>query len=67
VTFDRRSLGILALLVDLAGALALASTHDDLGAIRLGGVSLYWWYGLVAGPVFAGAVAGASLLVPARR
>jgi hypothetical protein len=58
---DRRGLGVLALLVDVLGALVLAGAPDALDAIRVGGVSLSWWYGMLAGPALAAAVAGAVL------
>jgi hypothetical protein len=61
VAFDRRGLGILALLADVLFALVLAGGPDSLGAIRLAGVSLSWWYGMLAGPLLAAAVTGAIL------
>jgi hypothetical protein len=57
----RRGLGILALLADVLAALLLTSGPDGLGAIQLAGVSIAWWYGLLAGPLLAALVASVVL------
>jgi hypothetical protein len=66
VTVDRRFVGTLALLLDVSGALVLGAAPNDVGAIRLGGVSLMWWYGAVAGPALAASVAAVILTSPTR-
>jgi hypothetical protein len=59
---DLRRAGLFTLLVLVAGGLALAVAPFDLGAIRLAGVSLLWWYvGLIA-PAVAIALAASSLV-----
>jgi hypothetical protein len=45
------------LLAVVAGFLALAGLPDDLGSLRLAGISLLWWYGGLVGPVVAVAAA----------
>jgi hypothetical protein len=53
---NRSGAALLLLLVLVSGPLALL-LPGDIGSIRLGGVSLLWWYeGLVA-PVAAAAAA----------
>lgn len=65
---DRRPLGSRlaggVLLALLAGAAALALGPRDPGAIRVGGVSLLWWYGAAAAPVVAALVALAAFRPP---
>ncbi|MBI2158172.1 MAG: hypothetical protein HYU26_14890 [Candidatus Rokubacteria bacterium] len=51
-TAGRRA-GVLACLALLAAGLLLAVAPGDPGALRLGGVGLLWWYGLLAGPLAA--------------
>ena len=46
---------VLALL--LAGHAFLAVGPFHLGAVRIGGVSLLWWYGGAVAPLLAAAVA----------
>ncbi|MBI2217850.1 MAG: hypothetical protein HYU51_11175 [Candidatus Rokubacteria bacterium] len=59
---DLRRAGLVTLLVLAAGGLALALAPFDLGAIRLAGVSLLWWYvGLIA-PAVAVALAASGLI-----
>lgn len=65
---DRRPLGSRlaggVLLALLAGAAALALGPRDPGAIRVGGVSLLWWYGAAAAPVASALVALAAFRPP---
>jgi hypothetical protein len=61
VALDRRRLGILALLVEVLGALLVTGGPDGVGAIQLAGVSVAWWYGLCAGPLVAALVASLAL------
>lgn len=53
----RAALGALTLAGLLAGFLLLARLPLDPTAVRVGGVSLLWWYGGVAAPVLGWAVA----------
>jgi hypothetical protein len=61
--------GVLLLLVLLAGFPLIASLPNQVGAIRLAGLSLLWWYGGVIAPVLAVLVAGVWLAAapPARQ
>ena len=45
--------GPLALLLILAALPALFLAPFDLGAARIAGVSLAWWYGGAVGPLLA--------------
>ncbi len=45
------------LLVLLAGFPFIALLPLEVGSIRVGGLSLLWWYGAVAAPVLAWLVA----------
>lgn len=59
---DPRHAGLFTLLVLVAGGVALALAPFDLGAIRLAGISLLWWYvGLVA-PAVAIVLAACGLV-----
>ena len=49
----RRRAGIVALQALLGPALMLAVAPSQLAAIRLGGVSVLWWYSAVFAPVLA--------------
>lgn len=46
----------------LGGVVALTVAPYELGTIRLAGVSLLWWYGVIAGPVVAVTITIAALL-----
>jgi hypothetical protein len=56
-----RRAGIAILVVLYAIALVLACAPFDLGQLRVGGVSLLWWYAFAMGP--ATATVAASLLL----
>lgn len=56
--------GLLGLSVILAGLPALVLAPLDLGAVRVAGVSLAWWYGGVAAPLLAFVVTLACLGSP---
>jgi hypothetical protein len=58
---DVQSRAIATILLMLGGGVALSVAPFELGTIRLAGVSLLWWYGVVATPVVAVAVAAAAL------
>jgi hypothetical protein len=60
--------GVVLLLALLGGFPLIASLPNQVGAIRLAGLSLLWWYGGVIAPVAALLVAGAwlSARAPAR-
>lgn len=47
------SRGLLGLLLILAGLPALVLAPLELGAVRIAGVSLGWWYGGVVAPLLA--------------
>jgi hypothetical protein len=53
---DGRRAGVVVLLLLVAGAVG-AAAFPQLGAVRLGGVALAWWYGVVAAPLLAAFVA----------
>lgn len=57
----RRGTGIAILIALFAVGLALAHAPLDLGAVRLAGVAVLWWYAFAAAPV-AGALVTAALL-----
>ena len=50
------------LLVLLLGAPLLALAPASPGAVRIGGVSLLWWYAGLVGPVLASVVAIVALV-----
>jgi hypothetical protein len=58
----RRRAAIVVLLVLLLGAPLLALAPASPGAVRIGGVSLLWWYAGLVGPVLASAVAIVALV-----
>jgi hypothetical protein len=60
------TLAIVTIVVILGGGVALSVGPFELGTIRLAGVSLLWWYGVVAAPVVAVAVTIAALAHAAR-
>ena len=60
----RRRTTITALLSVLGGGFVVALAPMQLGEVRLGGVSVLWWYAAMLGPLAAAAVA---LLGLARR
>ena len=45
--------GLLALVLILAALPALFLAPLDVGAVRIAGVSLAWWYGGAAAPLLA--------------
>ena len=63
---DARRAGILVLVVLFAGGLILARAPGDLGAVRLAGVSLLWWYSALVAPLIAVALAVMLLLLRLR-
>jgi hypothetical protein len=52
-----RSTGVVALWLLLAGVLLLGALPNQTASIRLGGLSLLWWYGGVLAPVMGVLVA----------
>ena len=52
--------GAVLVLVLVAGFPLLAALPNQVGAIRLAGLSLLWWYGGLVAPVLAALVAAAS-------
>ncbi len=63
VMTDRRRAAVRALLVLVAGALVLLFAPLDVAAIRLGPLSLLWWYAVVAVPIGGAAIAFVALVV----
>lgn len=59
---DSKRRGILALLALLAGALLLAIAPMHLAEVRMGGVSVLWWYVALVAPITAAAIAVISLV-----
>jgi hypothetical protein len=57
-----RRTALTLLLGLLAGAVVLALAPAAPGAVRVGGVSLLWWYAGAAAPLAATAIALAVLL-----
>ena len=55
------TVAIAVLFLLLGGVLLLTVAPFEIGTIRLAGVSLLWWYGVLAVPVAAGTVTVASL------
>jgi hypothetical protein len=51
-----RRIGIVVVLVLLVGAGALATLPLGAGAMRIGSLSLLWWYAAVVAPLVAAAV-----------
>jgi hypothetical protein len=45
----------------LGGVLVLTLAPFEIGTIRLAGVSLLWWYGVLAAPLLAAVVTVAAL------
>ncbi len=56
-----RAKGVLALFLLLAGFPLIDALPHKLGAIRVAGLSLLWWYGGVVAPLAAWIVAVAWL------
>jgi hypothetical protein len=61
---DARRLGIATVLALLAGGAVVAGAPLAAGAVRVAGVSLAWWYAVVAS---AGAAGITVLVLAARR
>jgi hypothetical protein len=55
------NVAIAVLFLLLGGMLLLSVAPYEIGTIRLAGVSLLWWYGVLAVPIAAVAVAVAAL------
>jgi hypothetical protein len=51
----------VVVLLLLAGAGVLATLPFGAGAMRVGGLSLLWWYAVVGGPLAAAAVTTGAL------
>jgi hypothetical protein len=60
---DRRRAAVLTLLTLIAGGIILTEVPLELAAIRLGPLSLLWWY-VAAAPLCAAAVALLALTSP---
>ena len=57
-----RRTAVAALVLLLVLAIALPLVPGTPGTLRLGGVSLLWWYGAVAAPLLATLIALGALL-----
>ena len=62
-----QNLAIAVVFLFLGGGLLLTVAPFEVGTIRLAGVSLLWWYGVVVAPVVSVAVATVTLLAATRR
>jgi membrane protein implicated in regulation of membrane protease activity len=60
-----RRIGIVVVLLLLAGAGALATLPRGAGALRVGALSVLWWYAALLAPSLAVAVT-VAVLVPRR-
>ena len=60
-----RAGAVVVLLLLLAAFPVIAALPDQMGAIRLAGLSLLWWYGGVVAPVLAWLVVVMGLADPA--
>jgi ribose/xylose/arabinose/galactoside ABC-type transport system permease subunit len=67
VSIAPHRLAIATMFVLLAGGVALSVAPFEAGTIRLAGVSLLWWYGVIVAPVLAVAVTVAAVAHGARR
>jgi hypothetical protein len=65
VTTKPRRLAIRALVALVAGAFLLLVLPFDLAAIRVGPLSVLWWYTTVGAPLAAAAIAALALAAPA--
>ena len=61
------NVAITVMLLLLGSGILLTLAPYEVGTIRLAGVSLLWWYGVVVAPVVTVAVTTAALLAGARR
>ena len=52
-----RTAGVVLLSLVLAGFLLLGALPNQVSSIRVGGLSVLWWYGGVLGPVLGVLVA----------
>ncbi len=55
------SVATATILVLLGGGVALTVAPFEIGTIRLAGVSLLWWYGVILAPLIAVAVTVAAI------
>jgi uncharacterized membrane protein len=62
-----QNVAIVMIFLVLGGVVLLTVAPFELGTIRLAGVSLLWWYGVVAAPLVAVTVTAAALLHASRR
>lgn len=56
-----RAGGVVLLVLLLVAFLVIAALPDQIAAIRLAGLSVLWWYGGVAAPLFAWLIAVVAL------
>jgi hypothetical protein len=61
-TTAARRIGIVVVLLLLAGAALLVTLPHGAGALRLGPLSLLWWYAAVVAPLTATALTAGVLL-----
>jgi hypothetical protein len=59
-----RTTGVVLLALLLAGFLILGALPNQVASIRVGGLSLLWWYGGLLAPVMAVLVAIRWLAAP---
>ena len=61
VISNPRRVAVRALVALVAGAFLVLLAPLDLAAIRLGPLSVLWWYSVIAAPLAAAAIATAAL------
>jgi hypothetical protein len=67
VFWASQNLAISVVFLLLGGGVLLTIAPYEVGTIRLAGVSLLWWYGLVVAPVVTVAVTTGALFSASRR
>jgi hypothetical protein len=60
-----RRVGLVVLVLLFGAALVLSDPTLDLGSVRVGGVSVLWWYAFVVGPTLV-VLATVALLLRGR-
>lgn len=67
VSTTPQNVAIAMVFLVLGGVVALTVAPFEVGTIRLAGVSLLWWYGVIAAPVVTLTITIAALLRAGRR
>ena len=61
------NVAITVMVLLLIGGILLAAAPYEVGTIRLAGVSLLWWYGVIVSPIITVLAATVVLLMVSRR